>query len=192
MALEFTPREVAELAGASKGTVEKAIEERVIRVRKVKRGRRVRRVLPAHAVAYAKILGTLKYRMDPALKKRLAATLALVNDGGWRNSRFELEPAVEIDVGRLVAETMERAAAYGSARDAIIVEDPEILGGTPVIKGTRLSVHAIRGRLDGGETTETILEDYPYLTREMVEAAAIYAKSHPLVGRPGGRPWAAA
>lgn len=192
MRLEFTPREVAELAGAPKSTVEKAIEERVIRVRKVRRGRRIRRVLPAHAVAYAKILGTLKYRMDPALKRRLAATLSRVDAGGWPASRFELEPAVEVDVGRLVGETMARAEAYGTARDKVIVEDEAILGGTPVIRGTRLSVHAVRGRLDGGDTVEDILEDYPHLTREIVEAAVIYARAHPLVGRPGGRPWAAA
>lgn len=192
MRLEFTPREVAELAGAPKSAVEKAIEERVIRVRKVRRGRRMRRVLPAHAVAYAKILRTLKYRMDPGLKRRLASTLARIDAGAWPGSRFELEPAVEVDVGRLVGETMARAEAYGAARDKAILEDPEILGGTPVIRGTRLSVYAIRGRLDGGDTIEAILEDYPHLTRDMVEAAAIYARSHPLVGRPGGRPWAAA
>lgn len=191
MPLEFTPREVSELSGAPKSTVEKAIEERVIRVKRVKRGRRVRRVLPAYAVAYAAIARSLKYRMDARLKRRLASVLAEHHGDDWRDSRFELEPAVELDIGRLVGEAMGRAAAYGAARDAVIVEDPEILGGTPVIRGTRLSVYAIRGRLDGGDTIEDILADYPHLTRDLIDAAAIYARSHPLVGRPGGRPWAA-
>jgi uncharacterized protein (DUF433 family) len=183
---------VAELADAPKSAVEKAIEERVIRVKKVRRGGRMRRMLPAHAVAYAKILRSLKYRMDPTLKRRLASALGRVEAGGWRASRFELEPAVEVDVGRLVGETMARAEAYGAARDEVIVENEAILGGTPVIRGTRLSVHAIRGRREAGDTMEAILEDYPHLTPEMIETATIYARAHPLVGRPGGRPWAAA
>lgn len=66
----------------------------------------------------------------------------------------------------------------------------EILGGTPVIRGTRITVYAIDGRLSGGDTVEEIVGDYaPMLSREAVEAAALYARNHPLAGRLGGRPW---
>ena len=74
--------------------------------------------------------------------------------------------------------------------NAFIVVDEEIKGGTPVIRGTRLTVYAVLGRIDHGETIDDILADNPDLTREALEAAIIYARSHPLVGRPGGRPWA--
>ena len=56
MQAQFTPREVAELSGTPKRTVEKAIEEKVFTTKMVKRGRRQRRMLPAHAVAYALIV----------------------------------------------------------------------------------------------------------------------------------------
>jgi uncharacterized protein (DUF433 family) len=74
-------------------------------------------------------------------------------------------------------------------RDIHVEQNPDILGGTPVIKGTRLSVYAIRGRLDGGESIEAIIEDYPNLDREAIETALLYARTHQLVGRPGGHPW---
>ena len=74
--------------------------------------------------------------------------------------------------------------------NAFIVVDEEIKGGTPVIRGTRLTVYAVLGRIDHGETIDDVLADNPDLTREALEAAIIYARSHPLVGRPGGRPWA--
>jgi uncharacterized protein (DUF433 family) len=74
--------------------------------------------------------------------------------------------------------------------DTHIVVDDEIKGGTPVIRGTRITVYAILGRIDHGETIEDILDDYPNLTREAVEAAVAYARAHPFVARPGGRPWA--
>jgi uncharacterized protein (DUF433 family) len=74
--------------------------------------------------------------------------------------------------------------------DAHIVVDEEIKGGTPVIRGTRMTVYAVLGRVDHGETIDDILADNPDLTREALEAAINYARSHPLVGHPGGRPWA--
>jgi len=192
MQAQFTPREVAELSGTPKRTVEKAIEEKVFTTKMVKRGRRQRRMLPAHAVAYALIVRRVKYRMDAAMKRRLATALSRLDNAELRTWRFELEHAVEMDVGRLVGDSMERAEAYGFARDKLIVEDDDILGGTPVIRGTRISVYSILGRLTHGDTVADILSDYPDLTAEAVEAAAIFARSHPLVGRPGGRPWLAA
>lgn len=191
MTAQFTPREVAELSGAARSTVEKAIEEKILSPRMIRRGRRERRVLPAHAVAYMKIVGALRYRMDRAMKRRLAAQLAKLRSADLDAMRFELEPAVEMDIGRLVGDVLERAETYGDARDRLIVEDENLLGGTPVIRGTRLSVYAVLGRVKDGDSVENILSDYPGLAREAVEAAVIYARAHPLVGRPGGRPWAA-
>lgn len=72
---------------------------------------------------------------------------------------------------------------------SFIEENPEILGGTPVIKGTRVTVYAIANRLDFGETREAIREDYPEFTDEIIDAAVAYAGAHPLVETPGGKPW---
>ena len=59
-----------------------------------------------------------------------------------------------------------------------IVEDPEVRGGLPVVYGTRISVYEIADALssDGLEIT---LEDFPALSREDVEAAALYAREYP-------------
>ncbi len=149
-------------------------------------------MLSADAVAYAKIVSAVKYRMDLPMKRRLAAKLATLRSADLATTRFELEPAVEMDVGRLVGDAMERAERYGAARDRLIVIDDDVMGGTPVIRGTRISVYAVLGRIEGGDAVDAILSDYPGLTQEAVEAAAIYARTHPLVGRPGGRPWSAA
>lgn len=70
-----------------------------------------------------------------------------------------------------------------------IEESPDILGGTPVIKGMRLSVYAMPGRLDGGDSIDAIMDDHPDLGREAVETALLDARTHPPVGRRGGRHW---
>jgi uncharacterized protein (DUF433 family) len=52
----------------------------------------------------------------------------------------------------------------------IIHSDPEILGGTPVFVGTRVPVDALIDFLEGGDTVEDFLENYPGVTREQVFA----------------------
>ena len=189
----LTPREVAELSGAPKRVIEKAIEERVLRVRlRGARGkmRHARRMLPTHAVAYAAIIMKLDLKLSAVHKKRLLVRLAHLRPTDVRKARVELAPAVEIDVGRLVGDLMDRAERYRSARDALIVIDRAIKGGTAVIRGTRMSVYSVLGRIEHGETVHDVLADNPDLSREAIEAAIIYARTHPLMGRPGGRPWA--
>ncbi|MBV8547289.1 MAG: DUF433 domain-containing protein [Acidobacteria bacterium] len=52
----------------------------------------------------------------------------------------------------------------------IVHSDPEILGGTPVFIGTRVPVHALIDFLEGGDTIEDFLENYPGVSREQVVA----------------------
>ncbi len=56
-----------------------------------------------------------------------------------------------------------------------IVSDPNICGGKPTIRGTRIMVRNILGMMAGGYTVEKILQAYPELTQEMVLAALEYA-----------------
>ena len=53
--------------------------------------------------------------------------------------------------------------------------DPKICSGKPVIAGTRIMVKNILGMVAGGYTVDRILEAYPELTREMVQAELEYA-----------------
>ncbi len=55
-----------------------------------------------------------------------------------------------------------------------ITMDPEVRFGKPCIKGTRIDVATVLGRLAGGDKTEDIEEDYK-LTRDQVMAALAYA-----------------
>ena len=71
----------------------------------------------------------------------------------------------------------------------LIRVDPEIMGGTPCIAGTRITVYAIAARFNGGETIEELLADWPYITKAQIEAAVDYAARTPFVEDPDGRPW---
>ncbi|TRZ65876.1 MAG: DUF433 domain-containing protein [Rhodocyclaceae bacterium] len=56
-----------------------------------------------------------------------------------------------------------------------IVTDPNILVGKPVIKGTRISVELILGWMANGWTFDQLLESYPNITREDIQAALAFA-----------------
>ena len=71
----------------------------------------------------------------------------------------------------------------------LIISDPEILGGTPCIVGTRLPVYAVAARFHAGEPVTEIIDGYPDLTASHVHAAVAYAEAHPFEEHPEGRPW---
>lgn len=58
-----------------------------------------------------------------------------------------------------------------------IIVDPDILVGKPVIKGTRLAVEFIIELLAQGWTESDILQNYPGLTREDIQACLGYASA---------------
>ncbi len=62
---------------------------------------------------------------------------------------------------------------------SMAVEDPEILSGTPVIRGTRIPVHDVAAQVESGATMNEILEMYPSLSSAQVKLASIYARAVP-------------
>jgi uncharacterized protein (DUF433 family) len=61
--------------------------------------------------------------------------------------------------------------------DAVIIKDKNILGGTPVFRGTRVPFQALLDYLEGGQSLEEFLDDFPTVTREAAIAALELAKS---------------
>ena len=53
----------------------------------------------------------------------------------------------------------------------VIIKDPEILGGEPVFRGTRVPFKILIEYLEGGDTLDQFLEQYPSVTRELAIAA---------------------
>jgi uncharacterized protein (DUF433 family) len=56
-----------------------------------------------------------------------------------------------------------------------IVVDPAVLVGKPVIKGTRISVELVVDLLGRGYTVEQVIQQYPHVTAEDVQACLAYA-----------------
>ena len=52
---------------------------------------------------------------------------------------------------------------------------PDVFGGKPIIRDMRIAVEHILGMLAAGDTAETILDDYPGLTPEDIQACLLFA-----------------
>lgn len=61
--------------------------------------------------------------------------------------------------------------------ESVIVQDPEILSGEPVFRGTRVPFQTLLDYLEGGETLDEFLQQYPGVSREAAIAALEEAKA---------------
>jgi len=57
-----------------------------------------------------------------------------------------------------------------------ITVDPNMFGGKPIIRGHRLAVEHVLGMLAAGDTPEVIMQGYPWLEREDIQACLVYAQ----------------
>jgi uncharacterized protein (DUF433 family) len=57
----------------------------------------------------------------------------------------------------------------------LVVSDPKVMMGKPVIAGTRITVELILDKLAAGETVEQLVDSHPRLTAEAVRAALAFA-----------------
>lgn len=101
----------------------------------------------------------------------------------WKSKESE---AIEVTFSPFMQAVEDRLEQLQRAQD-LVAEDPEILRGIPVFKGTRIPVHDVADLVEEGIPTEELKEMYPRLGSEHFELAPVYAKAHPKRGRPGRR-----
>jgi uncharacterized protein (DUF433 family) len=60
---------------------------------------------------------------------------------------------------------------------SVIVSDPEILGGTPCFRGTRVPVDSLIDYLEAGDSLDEFLDNFPSVSREAAIGALEEAKA---------------
>lgn len=71
--------------------------------------------------------------------------------------------------------SLQRDEYCDMSEEQLIVSDPKVMLGKPVIAGTRITVESILEKLAAGRTQEELLEGYPQLTPESIRAALGFA-----------------
>ena len=95
---------------------------------------------------------------------------------------------LSVDVRSMKDEVRRGLSRLARARRAITSDDA-VLGGAPCIKGTRIPAHDIAEILANGDSVDRVIEAYPVLTEDQIEAASLYARAYPRRGRPRRQPY---
>ncbi len=180
----FTPTEAAVLTRLPLKAVNNAIDKKTVPAVMGERAGHSIRLLDLRALMSLTLERRLADRFAPELRR--AAFTALDASSG---------PVLSLEGGFLKIDLREPRRELATALRALrrarhlVMSDPEILGGDPVFRGTRVPVHMIATIIGQGETEDDLLASYPRLTPEMIRLAPIYAAAYPMRGRPRKQPW---
>ncbi len=75
---------------------------------------------------------------------------------------------------------MDEDAEYARLRDRYVERNPAIMGGAPVIRGTRVPVRTVAGLIERGESREIMREDYPQVPEEAYAVAVEWVRANPI------------
>ena len=178
----FTPTEAAVLTGLSLKAVNNAIDKKTVAAVPGEEGGRL---LDTRALMSLSIERRLSSGIaTPELRRKVFDAL-----GEAPRNVVSLEGGlIKID---LREPRRELAASLRDLRRArrLVVSHPEILGGEPVFRGTRVPVHLIAELVVQGSKPAELIESHPRLNAEMIRLAPVYAAAYPLRGRPRTQPW---
>lgn len=178
--LLLTRNEAAEISGVSVNAVTKALEQRIAKPRRV----RGRTLLASEEAAALALISEVPVRLSVKLKRELRNWI--VHSSPERAEELELSPALRVAMTEDAAQVATRAAEYVRLRDKYVELNSSKMGGTPVIRGTRVPVRTLAQLVEEGESPEALKEDYPHVPEEAYAVAVLWAKGNPRRGRPRG------
>jgi len=196
----FVPTaEAAFIADVSDREMNRAVDERILPDSLVQsgNGRRFARLGAALAAFYFKtedvyvapfrrrVLREIITQLEwvAADLQALYALRAELSASAWQ---LEIN-SVRVDLARFVDEATRRVKEIDRA-ESLISTDPRIMRGMPVFAGTRVPVETVVASLNKGIDSARILNAYPSLAREHLEAAKVHSEVHPKRGRPHKAP----
>ncbi|MBI1777488.1 MAG: DUF433 domain-containing protein [Proteobacteria bacterium] len=142
------------------------------------------RLIPECFVVVFAIERSLSGTVDPNARRRVYDVILKTP----QVSAVRLNNLLVIDI-RYERSRVRKSLSLLRKAERAIVHDPEIMGGQPVFRGTRVPVHAVVAMIEHGTEEAELLKGYPSLTKEKLDLARLYARAHPQRGRPPQRPW---
>lgn len=192
--------EAAWVTGVSSRTINAIIDRGEIEVRPTRRRtKREPRCLGVPEVVYlvlrrelsATLSAQAKRELYEELKRGLSDWQVLGRTERARDREDEISLAdglVKVEIESTCERVFQGWLTLAKANE-LVISDPEVRGGDPIVKGTRIPVSLIADLRVQGASEEEILEDYPSLTKEKLQAVSAYLTTHPRRGRPRKAPW---
>lgn len=183
----LSPREAAFATDLPEKTINQAIDRQEVQTLPSRRRDDRERMLGFSDLVYLRLRSDVGRLLSPEGKRRLRQQLG-------ESIRNRENPAVinigvvDVKVAPEIQVLRDRLARIERARSFVVI-DPDVRAGEPVVRGTRIPVHMLADLAGQGASQEELLEDYPALSAESLDAALLYARMHPRRGRPRRTPW---
>ena len=179
----LTPAEAAVVAGVSMRDVHRVIDEHILPecLYDVRGARSFR----SDACVFIAFYFEAANRLTSEERQR-AIAMASRHSPGEKSTKIVHDGFLTIDFASFWTNVDKRLQRLNAARDQVSMDD-DILGGIPVIGGTRVPVYDVAASVAAGLPDQRILSAYPSLNREQVELAALFAEANPHRGRPRQR-----
>jgi len=190
----FSANEAAAIAEISPDTIRTALEKKSVSPsRKQKTGKAVRHQFSAGDVLLMKVLAEFPFPLSKRDKQSLAQILARGNRTAahWSLQGSDLvyragEMQVSIQCKPFRQTVARNLVAYRWGRRRV-TSSPEILGGEPVFRGTRIPLRHVASLFRKGVPEQEIAEDFPGLSARDLAYARLYARFGEKPGRPKKR-----
>lgn len=178
----LTTSEAAVAAGVSVPQIHRIIDEKIL-PEDLYSTAQMRTFRTDACILIAFYFETAEWLTAPARLRTIRNALAHCGSWDqWRDCIVE-DHSITVSFSDIWKGVEERLSQLRRAHE-MVIEDPEILSGTPVIKGTRVPVYDVAASVESGTPKDRILKSYPSLKDWQVELASVYAKAVPPRGRP--------
>jgi uncharacterized protein (DUF433 family) len=175
-AMLMTANEAASVTGVPLRQVHRIIDAGLLKG--AVRRRRNARLLKRSALIGLKLAHETANVLTPESRRGVVAALI----------RRPRQPVVRADAVVVDARPAGKAVRSGldelTKARRLVSTTPDVLRGTPVLKGTRIPVHDIADMLTNGDNPAAVVKAYPQLDKGRIRLAAVYALAYPRRGRP--------
>ncbi len=183
----LSPREAAFVTGLSEKTINQAIDRAEVGTLPSRREGDRERMLPFSELLYLRLRERVGSLLSPEGKRQLRQQLTEAAGKTRFPVVITLGPIV-IKLGPEFRDLKERLKEVERVWTFVTV-NTQVRAGEPVVRGTRIPVYMLADLSGQGAPAEELLEDYPSLTPESLEAALTFARLYPRRGRPPRAPW---
>lgn len=183
----YTPAEASAVVKLPLKAVHKVLDSRLIRPQRSRQGNHIQRLLSAEHLVYLRLEAKGVRLLPVATRREVVREIQSAPNADFVAVSGSSALVIQVKSAR---KDVERELKRLHKAERMAVSDPEIMGGAPVFRGTRIPVDLVATMLAQGALAEEILEGYPALKQEQVELAPLYVAAFPRRGRPARRLWA--
>jgi uncharacterized protein (DUF433 family) len=182
----YTPAEASAVVRLPLKAVHKVLDSRLIRPQRSRQENHIQRLLSAEHLVYLRLEAEGVRLLPVATRREVAREIESAPNADFIAVSGSSALVIQVKNAR---KDVERELKRLRKAQRMAVSDPEIMGGTPVYRGTRVPVDMVAAMHAQGASTQEILEGYPSLNQEQVELAPLYVAAFRRRGRPARRPW---